>query len=178
MKNTHSLPTIHTVSQRRRPRWQWWAWHRAYGIPTVVMSSGVVIGPNMRREVFIFKWLWNALHEKPIVVEGGKQTRDLAFIDDVIRAWTLAIQAPAANVVGQKLFVGSGQEHSVEALARVCQDAIGGRVPIEYVSYRPGEEGHREIFSVEKAQNVLGYAPMTSPAKAIQLTAEWVRSLL
>ena len=37
-----------------------WAWHRAYGIPSVVLSTGVVIGPNMRREVFIFKWLWNA----------------------------------------------------------------------------------------------------------------------
>ena len=81
------------------------AWRLAYGVPSVVMSTGVVIGPNMRREVFIFKWLWNALHGKPIVVEGGKQTRDLAFIGDVSRAWTLVIQAPVENVVGQKFFV-------------------------------------------------------------------------
>ena len=58
----------------------------AYGIPSIVLSTGVVIGPNMRREVFIFKWLWNALHGKPIVVEGGRQTRDLSLIDDVVRA--------------------------------------------------------------------------------------------
>ena len=54
-----------------------------------------------------FKWLWNALHGVPIVVEGGQQTRDVAFIDDVVRGWMLAIQAPAEKVVGQKFFVGA-----------------------------------------------------------------------
>ena len=53
-----------------------WAWQRAYGVPSVVLSTGVVIGPGMRREVFIFKWLWNAMNGRSIVVEGGTQTRD------------------------------------------------------------------------------------------------------
>ena len=112
------------------------AWHRAYDIPSVVLRTGVVIGPNMRREVFIFKWLWNALHGGPVVVGGGKQTRDVAFIDDVIRGWVLAIQAPAERVVGQKFLVGSGQEHSVDDLARMCRDTVGNDIPIEYVGYR------------------------------------------
>ena len=38
------------------------AWRLAYGVPSIVMRTGVVVGPNMRREVFIFKWLWNGLH--------------------------------------------------------------------------------------------------------------------
>ena len=155
-----------------------WAWHRAYGVPSIVMSTGVVIGPNMRREVFVFKWLWNALHGKPIVVEGGKQTRDLAYVDDVVRAWLLAIQAPAGKVVGQKFFVSTGQEHSIDDLARTCRDTVGSSVPIEYVDYRPGEEGQREAFSVEKAHRVLGYVPEVSHKEAIALTAEWVRTLL
>ena len=154
------------------------AWRLAYGIPSTVMGTGVVIGPNMRREVFIFKWLWDALHGKPIVVEGGKQTRDLAYIDDVVRAWTLAIQAPVDKVVGQKFFVSTGQEHSIDDLARICRDAIGVNVPIEHVGYRPGEEGHREAFSVQKAQRVLGYSPEVSPMEGIKITAEWVRDLL
>lgn len=154
------------------------AWQLAYGIPSIVMSTGVVIGPNMRREVFIFKWLWNALHGNPIVVEGGKQTRDVAFINDVVRAWTLAIQAPVDTVVGQKFFVGSGEERSIDDLARLCLETIGNNVPIEHVGYRPGEEGHREAFSVEKARRVLSYFPEVSPKKAISLTAKWVRTLL
>ncbi|MCE2404230.1 MAG: NAD-dependent epimerase/dehydratase family protein [Dehalococcoidia bacterium] len=153
------------------------AWRLAYGVPSIVMRSGVVVGPNMRREVFIFKWLWNALHGRPIVVEGGTQTRDLAFIDDVVRAWTLAVQAPVEDVVGQKFFVGSGQECPVDDLAQLCRATIGTNVPIEYVGYRPGEEGHREAFSVEKAKRVLGYVPEISPRQAVALTAEWVRTL-
>ena len=80
-----------------------WAWHRAYGIPVVVLSNGVVAGPNMRREVFVFKWLWNALHGRPIVVEGGQQTRDLTYIDDVVQAWILAIEAPHETSGGAEI---------------------------------------------------------------------------
>lgn len=154
------------------------AWRLSYGVPSIVMSTGVVIGPNMRREVFIFKWLWNALLGKPIVVEGGKQTRDVALIDDVVRAWTLAIQAPTEKVAGQKFFVGSGQEHSIDDLALLCRDSIGNKVPIEYTDYRPGEEGQREAFSLDKAKRVLGFVPEVSPREGIRLTAGWVRTLL
>ena len=155
-----------------------WAWHRAYGIPSVVLSTGVVVGPNMRREVFIFKWLWGALHGSPIVVEGGKQTRDVTYIDDVVKAWTLAIRAPDDKVVGQKFYVGYGEEHSIEELAEMCQAIADIHVPIEYTDYRPGEEGQREAFSTEKAKRVLGYTPKVPPREAIALTAEWVRGLL
>ncbi len=154
------------------------AWRLAYGVPSIVMSTGVVIGPDMRREVFVFKWLWDALHGKPIVVEGGKQTRDVAFIDDVVRAWMLAIQAPVEKVAGQKFFIGSGEEYTVEDLAVICREVAARGVPIQYTGYRPGEEGHREAFSTEKAGKVLGYTPQVAAREAIALTAEWVRSLL
>ena len=155
-----------------------WAWHRAYGIPSVVLSTGVVIGPNMRREVFIFKWLWNALHGRPIVVEGGQQTRDLTYIDDVIQGWMLALEAPAEQVVGNKFYVGFGEEHTVEELALICRAATGSDVPVEYVGYRPGEEGQREAFSTGKARRVLGYHPAVPPGQAILWTAEWISRTL
>ena len=155
-----------------------WAWHRAYGIPSVVLSTGVVVGPNMRREVFIFKWLWNALHGRPIVIEGGRQTRDLTYIDDVIRAWMLAIEAPTERVVGQKFYVGFGEEHTVEELAGMCCAVTGSDVQVEYAHYRPGEEGQREAFSTEKAQRMLGYNPQVPPTMAISLTAGWISKSL
>ena len=154
-----------------------WAWRRAYGVPSIVMATGVVIGPEMRREVFIFKWLWNALHGQPIMVEGGQQTRDVTFIDDVVAAWCLAIEAPEDVVVGEKFYVGYGEERSIEELAQMCRVAADTPVPIEYTGYRPGEEGQREAFSNRKARTLLGYAPRVSPAEAIALTGDWVRGL-
>ena len=155
-----------------------WAWHRAYGIPSVVLSTGVVVGPNMRREVFLFRWLWNALHGKPIVVEGGQQTRDLTYIDDVIQAWMLAIDAPAEQVVGEKFYVGYGEEHTIEELAWMCRAIAESNVPVEYADYRPGEEGQREAFSTEKARRVLGYNPRFPPRQAVALTSDWLSKTL
>ncbi len=155
-----------------------WSWHRAYKVPSIVMTTGVVIGPDMRREVFIFKWLWNALHGNPIIVEGGQQTRDVSYIDDAVDAWMLAIQAPVADVVGHKFLIGSGQELSVDNLARICRDAVKSDVPIKHIGYRPGEEGQRETFSTENARNVLGFSPKITLAEAISITAEWVRNLV
>ena len=155
-----------------------WSWHRAYGIPATVMSNGTVVGPNMRREIFIFKWLWNALHGKPIVVEGGKQTRDITYVDDVVEAWVLAIDALEEVVLGRKFQVSYGDEHTVTELAGMCLEIARADVPIRYADYRPGEEGQREAFSIERARRELGYAPKVPPREAIALTAQWVRSLL
>ena len=155
-----------------------WAWHRAYGIPATVMSNGTVVGPNMRREIFIFKWLWNALHGEPIVVEGGDQTRDITYVDDVVQAWILAITAPKEVVVGRKFQVSYGDEHTVAELAGMCLEIARADVPIRYEDYRPGEKGQREAFSIERARRELGYAPKVPPREAIALTAQWVRSLL
>ena len=155
-----------------------WAWYRAYGVPAVVLSTGVVIGPRMRREVFIFKWLWNAMNGLPIVVEGGQQTRDLSFIDDVVEGWMRAIRASADMVVGEKFFVGNGDERTIAELAQWCLEASGADVPIEYVGYRPGEEGQRESFSNGKARRVLGHEPRVSSREAVRLTADWVRTLV
>ena len=155
-----------------------WSWQRTYGVPSVVLATGVVVGPQMRREVFIFKWLWNALRGLPIVVEGGDQTRDVTYIDDVVAAWTLVVQAPVKEVVGQKFYVGYGEERSVEELAGMCLEAAGATVAIEYVGYRPGEEGQRAAFSNQRARRVLGYTPKTAANAAIALTADWVRGQL
>ena len=155
-----------------------WSWYRAYGVPAVVLSTGVVIGPQMRREVFIFKWLWNAMNGWPIVVEGGQQTRDLSFIDDVVDGWLRAIRAPADTVVGEKFFVGNGDERTIAELAQWCLEVSGADVPIEYVGYRPGEEGQREAFSNEKARRMLGHDPRVSSREAVRLTADWVRTLV
>ena len=89
-----------------------------------------------------------------------------------------AIQAPAEDVVGQKFYIGYGEEITVKDLAFMCRDAAGTGVPIEYVDYRPGEEGQREALTTGKARKVLGYSVRVPAAEAIRLTAEWARTLI
>lgn len=152
------------------------AYRLSYNIPVVYMSNGAVIGPNMRREIFIYKWLRQLALGKPIVVEGGDQTRDVTHVDDVVKAWIAAVEAPADNVIGEKFQVSYGEEYSINDLATMCMVISGREVPIIYEPYRPGEQGQRELFTNAKARRVLGYDPIISPPEGIGLTWDWVQA--
>lgn len=155
-----------------------WAWHRCYGVPIVVVSNGVVIGPGMRKEIFIFKWLWAIAHDRPLVMEGGDQTRDVTYVADVVDAWVRCVRAPVPDVVGEKFQVSYGEEHSLVNIAEMCFEVTGKRVPLTYVPHRPGEAGQREHFTNQKARRVLGYNPQVPPKEAIRLTWEWMKGQL
>jgi len=142
------------------------------------MSNGIVCGPGMRRDIVIYKWLYNILKCRPIVIEGepiADQTRDITFVTDVLDAWMLTIEAPAKKVVGEKFQVSYGIETSVEEMAQMCMKACGKQVEVIRHPHRPGEKGQRECFKVTKAREVLGYTPKVPPQKAIELTIPWVK---
>jgi len=156
-----------------------WAWQRSYDVPIVVMSNGAVIGPDMRREIFVFKWLYNILQGKPVVLEGGDQTRDLTYVTDVLDAWMLAIEADRDKVVGEKFQVSYGKELKVKNILDLCLKMCRGHtcgraVEVLQVDYRPGERGQRECFDNSKARRILGYSPKVSPEEGIRLTREWI----
>ena len=155
-----------------------WAWHRAYDIPLVVMSNGIVCGPGMRRDIVIYRWLYNILKGRPIIIEGepiADQTRDITFVSDVLDAWMLTIKAPRDVVIGQKFQVSYGEEMRVEEIAKLCMDVCNKTVPVIRKPHRPGEKGQRECFDTTKAKTMLGYNPKIAPREAIALTVPWVK---
>jgi len=155
------------------------AYHRAYNIPVVVYRNGVIVGKGMRREIFIFRWLYNILQNKPIIVEGypiADQTRDITHVSDTLAAWLLGIEAKPEKVVGELFQISYGQELSVEEIAKLCMKVCGREVPIIRKPHRAGEKGMRELFDTSKARKILGYDPKIPPEKTIQLTKEWIET--
>jgi len=156
-----------------------WTAYRSYDLPIIIMSNGCVVGPKMRRSIFIYIWLYNILHDKPVILEGeGDQTRDITYGSDVADAWLRAIEAPKEKVIGEKFQVSYGEEHSIRELLEWCFEVAGKRTQVIKLPYRPGEQGQRECFSNEKARRVLVYNPRVPPKLAIKYTWEWVCSLL
>jgi nucleoside-diphosphate-sugar epimerase len=150
------------------------AWARCYRVPVVVMSNGVVVGPGMRREIVFYKWFRRILEGVPVDLEGGDQTRDVTYVDDVVDAWIRVIEA-GPEVDGQKFQVSYGEEHSMRELLEWCFQIAGRRVPVVPRPYRPGERGMRECFSIAKARAILGYQPQVPPYEALRRTYAWVR---
>jgi len=134
-----------------------WAYYRSYGVPIVIYRNGIVYGDKMRRNIFLYIWFKNLLQGKPIIVEGGDQTRDPCYVSDTIDGWILGIEAPKEKVVGEIFHISRGKEYSVDELAKRCVDIIPGE--IVHADYRPGEKGQRECFDISKAKKVLGYNP-------------------
>lgn len=153
-----------------------WAYYRSYGVPIVIYRNGIVYGENMRRNIFIYIWLKNLLENKPIIVEGGDQTRDPCFVSDTIDAWILGIEAPEEKVVGQIFQVSKGKEYKIKDIAKMCLELIPGK--IEFTDYRPGEEGMREAFDISKSREVLGYNPKINLEEGLLKTKRWVEKIL
>jgi UDP-glucose 4-epimerase len=151
------------------------SYYRCYGVPVTILSTGVVAGPNMRKEVFLYKWLYNILKNKPTILEGGPQTRDITYITDTVDVFKLAIEAPYDKTIGEKFMISYGEENSVETLLNACYTIVGVKPNIIYKYFRPGEKGQREFFNNIKARTILGYEPKVNPLQAIKLTLEWIQ---
>ena len=155
-----------------------WAWHRSYGVPITILRNGIIYGPDMRREIFIFKWLWNILHGKPCVLEGGDQTRDPTYSSDAVDAWSLGVKAKPSEIVGRVFHVSYGREYNMREILKQCMTACGRRVEVIRKPYRPGEKGVRESFDISASESVLGYRPKVTLDEGLSKTVSWMRLLM
>lgn len=119
-------------------------------------------------------FLGRALRGEPLLVFGdGAQTRDLVYVEDVARAFVLAV---GTGRTGHVLCnIATGRETSVLSLAAAAQAAAracGGR-PGEVVraAARAGEIS-RSRAAVERAAAVLGFRAETELADGLRRTAE------
>lgn len=152
-----------------------WAYWRAYNLPVAVMRNGIVYGPKMRKNIFLYIWLKNILEGKPIIIEGGEQTRDPCYYTDTSDVWVKIIEAPEDKVVGYTFQVSKGVEWKMEDMARMCIKVAGKEVPINYVDYRPGEKGQRECFDNSFAKKQVGYEPKVDLEEGLKLLWESVK---
>ena len=108
----------------------------------------------------------------PLVFEDGEQLRDFVHVDDVARAFVLALDSDAA--AGEVFNISSGEPRTVNSVASLLGRAMG--VEIEPEILRKGRVGDIRhcIADVSKATNVLGFTPREAfPDRLVDL-ADWV----
>jgi dTDP-L-rhamnose 4-epimerase len=111
--------------------------------------------------------------QQPILFEDGQQQRDFVHVRDVARAFLLALDDPAAD--GQVFNIGSGENRTVEEVARLQAAAMGrpDLLPEITNQARAGDIRHN-IPDLTKARDVLGYRPRESFAAGLAELADWV----
>jgi UDP-glucose 4-epimerase len=145
-----------------------------WGIETVILRVFNAYGPGQSlppsHPPVVPRFLQQALRGGSLVIfGGGGQTRDFVYVDDAVDA--LVAAATAEDVDRRIINVGSGQNTSINELARLVGEVVGQRVD---VLLSPAESGgvSRLSADISIARKLLGYEPHVELAQGLRLTLE------
>lgn len=131
-----------------------------YDIPGVSLRLFNVYGPRARTTgtygAVFGVFLRQKLAGEPYTVVGdGTQTRDFTFVTDIVDGFVKASEAPAEQVVGRVMNLGSGGHQSVNRLVELLDG------PFVHIPKRPGEP---DITFADTGEAVarIGWSPQTS----------------
>ena len=159
-----------------RPRWAYGcskaideflalAYHRKYGLPTVIGRFFNVVGPRQvgHYGMVIPRFVDQALAGEPITVyDDGGQERCFAHVDEVVDCVIALTDLPAAE--GQVVNIGSDQPVSMKSLAERIIALTGSDSTIEYHPYSEVygpdfEDVRRRVPDLRRIESLLSRKP-------------------
>jgi dTDP-glucose 4,6-dehydratase len=149
------------------------AYHRSYGLPTLITRCGNNYGPYQFPEKFLPLFITNALDDQPLPLYGdGKQIRDWIHAEDHARA---ALHVLEHGVPGQIYNVSANEEQTNKFMAEWILDVLAkSRQLIRHVEDRPG---HDRRYALQASRiRALGWQPSISLEQGLSSTIDWYRS--
>ena len=145
-----------------------------YGLETVSLRYFNVFGPDQdphsEYSAVIPKFISKLLVKELIVVYGdGEQTRDFTYVDNVVEANLLAVQATKAS--GKVLNVGCGERISLNRLITLLEEFVGVKAKVTYGASKPGDVRH-SLADISLARRLLGYEPKIMVQEGLRRTLE------
>jgi dTDP-glucose 4,6-dehydratase len=129
------------------------AYHRTYGMPTLITRSSNNYGPRQYPEKLIPLTIKKALAGEPIPVYGdGRNVRDWLYVEDNCRAIDLVLHQ---GIPGQVYNVGGGNELSNIDLIHLLLHALAeqtGKPEEDYtklITFVPDRPGHDRRYALD-----------------------------
>lgn len=155
------------------------AWHRTYGLPTLVSNTTNNYGPWQFPEKLIPLTTLNAIEGTRLPVYGkGANMRDWIFVEDHAEALVRVVEH---GEPGETYCVGARQPlRNIDVVRTICAtlddlipDPAGARERlIHFVEDRPGHDFRYEIDPTV-AETVLGWRATHDFERGIRKTIEW-----
>ncbi len=154
------------------------AWHKTYGLPTIITHCTNNFGPYQHPEKLIPHMIFRALQGKTLPVYGsGKNIRNWLYVNDHIHAIKKIVEQGA---IGQTYNIaGIEEKTNLEVVTRLCE-ILDQYVPhkqsyldqIEFVSDRPGHD-FRYGIDDSKLRSELGWRPLETFDTGLEKTIRW-----
>jgi CDP-paratose 2-epimerase len=154
---------------------------RIYGLPTVVFRMSCIYGPRQfgtEDQGWVAHFIISALTGRPITIYGnGKQVRDVLFIDDLVRAFGLAVEK-IDRVAGEVFNIGGGSLNALSVWGEFgpLLNGLRNEAPtVSFDDWRPSDQPCY-ISDIRKAGELLGWKPLVDKETGIRRLGEWVRA--
>jgi len=149
-----------------------------YGLETVCLRYFNVFGPkqnpNSEYAAVIPKFITKILRNEKLVIYGdGMQTRDFSYVEDVIQANSLAMNAPK-NACGKVFNIAGGKTITINELVEKINKLLNKKIKPSYDKPRPGDITH-SYASIELAKEYLGYKPKYTVEDGLKETVAWFK---
>jgi nucleoside-diphosphate-sugar epimerase len=153
--------------------------HRLYDLPTVSLRYFNVFGPrqafNSPYSGVIAKFCTGMLEGKaPLIYGDGQQSRDFTYIENVVRANLLAVEAPAEKVAGRVFNIAGGQSISLLQLVTELNRLTGQSLKPVFEPPRAGDV-KSSLADVTAAREALGYQSAVSWEDGLRRTLEFYK---
>ena len=158
------------------------AWHRTFGLPTVITNCSNNYGPYHFPEKLIPHVILNALHGRPIPVYGnGLQIRDWLYVEDHAKA---LFKVANEGKIGETYNIGGHNEKTnlsvVESICYLLEELAPIKPAgvkkysdlIIFVSDRPGHD-KRYAIDASKIETELGWVPEETFETGLRKTIQW-----
>ncbi|PIP24133.1 MAG: CDP-paratose 2-epimerase [Candidatus Nealsonbacteria bacterium CG23_combo_of_CG06-09_8_20_14_all_37_18] len=151
---------------------------RIFGLNTIVFRQSGIYGSHQFgiEEQGWLAWFCNALlFDKPVTIFGnGKQVRDVLYIDDLLRAFDLALKN-IKKTRGKAYNVGGGPKFSLSIweLFEILEKLAGKKFNYKFGPWRPGDQ-KVYISDVSKAKKDFGWSPTISPKEGVKNLYNWI----
>jgi UDP-glucose 4-epimerase len=145
-----------------------------YGLETVVLRYFNVFGPRQdpgsQYSAVIPKFISALLDGNAPTINGdGEQSRDFTFIENVVHANLLAVNAEKAS--GRLYNIACGGNISIMRLQAKLQELIGTDVEPNWKPTRASDVRH-SLADISRARAELGYEPVVSIDEGLARTVE------
>lgn len=117
-------------------------------------------------------------HESPVINGDGEYSRDFTYIDNVVQMNLLAMTTENPQAVNQIYNTAFGERTTLNQLVGYLKEFLSGfdpeiaKVEILHGPNRVGDIPH-SLACIDKAVNLLGYAPRYSMRDGLQEAVKW-----
>lgn len=156
------------------------AYHRYHDVETRIGRIFNTYGPRMRLDDgrVVPNFIRQALLNEPLTVyDDGTRTRSFCYVSDMVEGLVRLLMCPEVYPVN----LGNPQEMTILDFAHKVLDVTGSKSEIVFVHPRDERTQDDPMVrqpDISKAQQILGWQPVTSLEEGLGKTVEWFKTRL